>query len=324
MPAGRFVLKSISQSKKLASLSTDGARLLYTWLLPHVDVNGCFSGDAEVINGQIFTRLKKSIKKVEEYLEDLEQNHLIIRYQVKGDFFLHIPDFQEKQPNLNPEKEAKSTISMPPPELLQTYSRATQDEGGKNSALSKVIIKQSKVIISPSSASSELIKKIIDYFNQVTGQKRSCTNKEAVGLINGRIAEGHLFEDFKHVIDTKTSQWRGDPKMSQYIRPSTLFRPGHFEDYLNEPYQDPGRPNNGGGRQEGRASRVGENKYQPTDEEKKRTALIEKKRRELFNKYSQDLEEARKKGNKDAWEKIQADIKIELGEYAQGLQGVTP
>ena len=72
MPQGRIVLKRICQSKKLADLKTDGARLLYTWLIPNMDINGCFSADPEVIKGQIFTRLRKSTRVIAGYLEDLE------------------------------------------------------------------------------------------------------------------------------------------------------------------------------------------------------------------------------------------------------------
>ena len=128
MPAGRIILKSISQSRKLALLKTDGARLLYTWLLTHLDINGCFSGDPEIVNGQVFTRLKKPVRKVEEYLTDLNEVGLVIRYQANGDAFLHVPDFQDKQPNLNPDREAKSDIPLPPPELLQSKSGDNPDE----------------------------------------------------------------------------------------------------------------------------------------------------------------------------------------------------
>jgi uncharacterized phage protein (TIGR02220 family) len=230
MPAGRIILKSISQSRKLALLKTDGARLLYTWLLTHLDINGCFSGDPEIVNGQVFTRLKKPVRKVEEYLADLDEVGLVIRYQANGDSFLHVPDFQDKQPNLNPDREAKSEIPLPPPELIQSRSGVNPDELQKKSLLSKV--KQSKVkdIV-------ELLDRILAYFNQVTGQKRK--SEEAKRLIRGRLSEGRTFEDFKHVIDTKTAQWARDLKMRKYLRPSTLFREGNFEDYLNEPYQDP-------------------------------------------------------------------------------------
>lgn len=126
MPQGRIVLKRICQSKKLASLKTDGARLLYTWLITNVDVNGCFSGDPQVIKGQIFTRLKKSYKTIEQYISDLEQNKLIIRYTVNGDIFLNIPDFVEKQPYLNREREGKTNIPPPTQEQLMSNSGVTQ------------------------------------------------------------------------------------------------------------------------------------------------------------------------------------------------------
>jgi len=98
----------------------------------------------------------------------------------------------------------------------------------------------SSAIASPSSKSIvEQRKAIIDYFNKTTGQKRSYTCDETNKLINGRLDEGKTLKDFKHVIDTKTVQWLNDSKMRKFIRPSTLFRPGNFEDYLNEPYENP-------------------------------------------------------------------------------------
>lgn len=134
MPIGRIILKSISESRKVSDLKTDGARLLYTWLLTHLDINGCYSGDPQVINGKIFTRLKKSIKTIENYLIDLEQNNLIIRYQVDGDIFLNVPDFIEKQPSLNPSREGKTNIPVPTPDILQSKPRGTptQDKLSKD------------------------------------------------------------------------------------------------------------------------------------------------------------------------------------------------
>ena len=93
MPQGRIVLKRICQSRKLADLKTDGARLLYTWLIPNVDINGCFSGDPGAVKGLVFTRLKKSVRTVAAYLEDLALVKLIVIYESNGDTFLHIPDF---------------------------------------------------------------------------------------------------------------------------------------------------------------------------------------------------------------------------------------
>jgi len=122
MPIGRILLKSISESKKLSLLKTDGARLLYTWLIPHVDVNGCFSGDPEVIRGQVFTRLKKTNKDIEEYLGDLQENGLILRYQSNGDAYIFLPTFEEKQPRINRDREAAPRIPPPTPDQIRTSS----------------------------------------------------------------------------------------------------------------------------------------------------------------------------------------------------------
>jgi len=125
MPQGRIVLKAICQSRKLADVKTDGARLLYTWLIPNADVNGCFSGDPEVIKGQIFTRLRKSVKTIQAYLNDLDDTGLILLYESNGDAYLYIINFVKKQPFLNPDREAKSTIPPPTLDQLQTSSGAT-------------------------------------------------------------------------------------------------------------------------------------------------------------------------------------------------------
>lgn len=140
MPQGRIVLKRICQSRKLAALKTDGARLLYTWLIPNVDVNGCCSGDAEVIKGQIFTRLRKSNKFIEECLLDLQENGLIVRYIVNGDVYLQIPDFSDKQPYLNPDRESKTNIPLPSHDQLMNNSSNTPSNLGQIESKSKIEI----------------------------------------------------------------------------------------------------------------------------------------------------------------------------------------
>jgi hypothetical protein len=129
MPQGRIVLKAICQSKKLADLKTDGARLLFTWLIVSVDVNGCFSADTAVIKGQIFTRLKHSPTKIKGFLDDLVSVGLIVVYDANGDQFLCIPDHKERQPHLNPEREAVPIIPPPTPDQLQTLSRVNPLKG---------------------------------------------------------------------------------------------------------------------------------------------------------------------------------------------------
>ena len=46
--------------------------------------------------------------------------------------------------------------------------------------------------------------------------------------------EEHGVGECLRVVRVKADQWLADPKMWVYFRPTTLFRPGHFEEYRAE------------------------------------------------------------------------------------------
>jgi len=124
MARGRMLLKSISMSEKMKELSSDTARLLYTWMLTHLDVNGCYLANPVVIKNTIFPWQDRiSTNQIENYLQEMENQHLIVRYGSKK--YLCYPDFKDKQPCLRPDRESRPTISPPTPEQLQSYSRVT-------------------------------------------------------------------------------------------------------------------------------------------------------------------------------------------------------
>lgn len=79
----------------------------------------------------------------------------------------------------------------------------------------------------------EDIKEIIDYLNLKVGTNYTYKNKSFNKYITARLKEGHSFEDFKVVIDKKCTDWMGT-EMEQYLKPTTLFAPSHFEEYLNQ------------------------------------------------------------------------------------------
>ena len=76
-------------------------------------------------------------------------------------------------------------------------------------------------------------REIVDYLNEKTGSKYKHTTQSTKNGIKARYNEGFKLDDFKRVIDIKTSQWLYDTKMKQYLRPQTLFGT-KFEAYLNE------------------------------------------------------------------------------------------
>jgi len=65
-------------------------------------------------------------------------------------------------------------------------------------------------------------------------ERRFQLTPEASKQIRVLMARGYQPEDFYRVHETKCAQWLNDEKMQYSIRPSTLYRPSHFAEYLAE------------------------------------------------------------------------------------------
>lgn len=78
---------------------------------------------------------------------------------------------------------------------------------------------------------------VIEYLNAKTG-KRFKNVKSHQKFITARLGEGYSVTDLMTVIDKKTSEWLKNPKMNQYLRPSTLFNSEKFDGYLNSEVLD--------------------------------------------------------------------------------------
>ncbi|WP_201319089.1 conserved phage C-terminal domain-containing protein [Paenibacillus sp. EPM92] len=79
-----------------------------------------------------------------------------------------------------------------------------------------------------------IIEQVIQYLNAKLDTKYRPSTKAIIEMINGRLNEGYGLDDFKYVIDVKAAEWLGNPNMEKYLRPSTLFRPTNFVEYLNQ------------------------------------------------------------------------------------------
>jgi len=81
---------------------------------------------------------------------------------------------------------------------------------------------------------------VIDYLNEKTGRneegkrKFDPKNDSTVRFLRGRFNEGRTVKDCIDVIDKKVKDWLNDEKMYKFLRPSTLFDPAKFENYINE------------------------------------------------------------------------------------------
>lgn len=73
---------------------------------------------------------------------------------------------------------------------------------------------------------------IINMLNKKTGKNFKINSPTSIKLINERLKEGYVLEDFYKVIEVKVAKWK-DTIMEMYIRPETLFS-HKFESYVNE------------------------------------------------------------------------------------------
>jgi hypothetical protein len=98
MAKGRIISKSITVSQRVARLSTPWVKLLYTWLIPHVDDFGRFHADPDIIKGTVFPKEKYvTANKLSIWITELKEAGLINLYLHNGDTFLEIIDFEEHQ-----------------------------------------------------------------------------------------------------------------------------------------------------------------------------------------------------------------------------------
>jgi len=116
--------KSIGLDAAVDHLSCDTCRLLFTWMISHLDKNGCFFGDSEVVKNLVFPRRRDiTNRKVSQYLQEMANEGLLYLYMRDGEKYSFFPGFARNQPGLRPEREGDSGI---PPFLTDTE---LEDEG---------------------------------------------------------------------------------------------------------------------------------------------------------------------------------------------------
>src|SRR5216117_3913192 len=103
MAEGRFVSRSISTNEQLASVSIEAA-LLFSWCIPHLDVDGRLAGSAMYIKANVAPlRDEITIKRIPKLLAELGQavdnegTSLVVWYEVGCQQVLMFPGFGRQQ-----------------------------------------------------------------------------------------------------------------------------------------------------------------------------------------------------------------------------------
>jgi len=136
MARGRMLNNSVCASKKFHDLPDDTCRLMATWTISMLDVQGVFYGDPAMVKSIIFPRrMDITIEQVAGYLDAMEQVDLIRRFEAKGETWQWWPGFMSNQAGLRVDRETPSHPAppmMPPlppaPPIVLNYDEETPSE----------------------------------------------------------------------------------------------------------------------------------------------------------------------------------------------------
>ena len=158
---------------------------------------------------------------------------------IKPSLDMNTEKYQKKVDRMNELNAKRKTKSERNRDDIVTKSKRSRDEiVGDTDTVTDTVTVLSKDNIKdnvgkPDTFDSD-IKTIVDYLNEKTQSNFKAKTEETRKSIRARLKEGYTVEDFKRVIDSKSSDWADSERMREYLRPSTLFRPANFEAYLNE------------------------------------------------------------------------------------------
>lgn len=105
--------RAICTSERFADLK-EPSRVFYVLLLTNLDAWGRVKGTARVLTAVVWPLLGKSAKDTESALADCERVGLIQRYEVDGEPYLALPDWEGKAGRVGKERRAAPQLPGPP------------------------------------------------------------------------------------------------------------------------------------------------------------------------------------------------------------------
>lgn len=211
---------------------------LYTHILLKANYNdGVYKGDA-IPSGSFVTSIRKLAKlsglKVEQTkytLRTLENAQLITQRTTHSYTVISVINWgyfqgHEKNTTQNTTQELHTLQHKNSPKV-NNNQRIKEYQENKNS--------KKDILVNNKDENSDICEypyqEIIDYLNRKTNKNFKVTN-DVRRIIKARFNEDFTKQDFFKVIDNMNEEWRNDEKMSNYLRPKTLFST-KFDSYLN-------------------------------------------------------------------------------------------
>jgi hypothetical protein len=113
MARARMLSGSICFSERLGSLSCDGARLLFTWMVTQADNLGRLRGEPIFVKATVLPKTPATVPQVDKWLAELNTVGLIRWYANQGNRFVYIEGW-EKHQKLHHTLARSSELPEPP------------------------------------------------------------------------------------------------------------------------------------------------------------------------------------------------------------------
>ena len=112
MARGRFISREIIIDKKVNELSSDTARLAFTWMITLADKEGRVTGDEYLLKAALFPRRKDITPDVcVKIIDELADKKFILVYQDDDEEkYIQFLNFEKHQKGLRKDREADSAI----------------------------------------------------------------------------------------------------------------------------------------------------------------------------------------------------------------------
>lgn len=161
-----------------------------------------------------------------EKSREIDKRIIIISNKYPIDENVSTPIDKKKDTSLEDEKDVNISSDNPMDKKVETFRQKSVYPMDKK-------VKDNNININNTINNNNIYSQVINYLNQKTSKKFKSGNQKTREKIIARVNNGYTLEDFKKVIDIKSSQWLNDKQMCKYLRPETLFG-NKFEGYLNE------------------------------------------------------------------------------------------
>lgn len=227
MARGRMISKAISLDEKVNALSDDTCRLLFTWLITHLDCEGRMHGDPQTVKSIVFPRRPISTRKVEKYLNELQENQLLLRYFVNGNAYLLMENFEKHQTGLRKDKEIQSQIPPVTPDQRRS-------EGGKVPPQVKVKVKVKEEDKEEGMFSSLNKEEALDAYRQNIGEPSEDMENE-IALACIKFSPAWLIDAIREAVLQNKKSW---PYIAGILKNWQKY--GKGAEVLNVQKPDPG------------------------------------------------------------------------------------